>query len=291
MKVKASCFVCLLERALRILQLLSEDERVVIEALRQVANMLVEEFTQQSIPAILGTKRERIIAEKTGVKDPYRTLKEESNKVAQEVAQKVFSSVSLDDLTYENFRRMMILAAAANAVEWFVKGYEFSLETFENELTTSINNLAIDDSKELYNSVSKANRILYILDNAGEAVIDLYAVRYLSKFSNKIYVGARASPVLNDITVEEAKLLGFEEVAELVPVGDLVGVVLEYSTEKFKETLSDSDLVIAKGMGAYETLTEYKLEKPVYVLLKAKCEPIAKSLGVRQGSLVIKRLF
>ncbi|MCR8488911.1 MAG: ARMT1-like domain-containing protein, partial [Crenarchaeota archaeon] len=150
---------------------------------------------------------------------------------------------------------------------------------------------AIDDSKELYNSVSKANRILYILDNAGEAVIDLYAVRYLSKFSNKIYVGARASPVLNDITVEEAKLLGFEEVAELVPVGDLVGVVLEYSTEKFKETLSDSDLVIAKGMGAYETLTEYKLEKPVYVLLKAKCESIAKSLGVRQGSLVIKRLF
>ncbi|MEM2391375.1 MAG: ARMT1-like domain-containing protein [Candidatus Korarchaeota archaeon] len=291
MKVKASCFVCLLERALRILQLLSEDERVVIEALRQVANMLVEEFTQQSIPAILGTKRERIIAEKTGVKDPYRTLKEESNKVAQEVAQKVFSSVSLDDLTYENFRRIMILAAAANAVEWFVKGYEFSLETFENELTTSINNLAIDDSKELYNSVSKANRILYILDNAGEAVIDLYAVRYLSKFSNKIYVGARASPVLNDITVEEAKLLGFEEVAELVPVGDLVGVVLEYSTEKFKETLSDSDLVIAKGMGAYETLTEYKLEKPVYVLLKAKCEPIAQSLGVRQGSLVIKRLF
>ncbi|MCR8472408.1 MAG: ARMT1-like domain-containing protein [Crenarchaeota archaeon] len=291
MKVKASCFVCLLERALRILQLLSEDERVVIEALRQVANMLVEEFTQQSIPAILGTKRERIIAEKTGVKDPYRTLKEESNKVAQEVAQKVFSSVSLDDLTYENFRRIMILAAAANAVEWFVKGYEFSLETFENELTTSINNLAIDDSKELYNSVSKANRILYILDNAGEAVIDLYAVRYLSKFSNKIYVGARASPVLNDITVEEAKLLGFEEVAELVPVGDLVGVVLEYSTEKFKETLSDSDLVIAKGMGAYETLTEYKLEKPVYVLLKAKCESIAQSLGVRQGSLVIKRLF
>ncbi|MCR8433345.1 MAG: ARMT1-like domain-containing protein [Crenarchaeota archaeon] len=291
MKVKASCFVCLLERALRILQLLSEDERVVIEALRQVANMLVEEFTQQSIPAILGTKRERIIAEKTGVKDPYRTLKEESNKVAQEVAQKVFSSVSLDDLTYENFRRIMILAAAANAVEWFVKGYEFSLETFENELTTSINNLAIDDSKELYNSVSKANRILYILDNAGEAVIDLYAVRYLSKFSNKIYVGARASPVLNDITVEEAKSLGFEEVAELVPVGDLVGVVLEYSTEKFKETLSDSDLVIAKGMGAYETLTEYKLEKPVYVLLKAKCEPIAQSLGVRQGSLVIKRLF
>jgi len=49
-------------------------------------------------------------------------------------------------------------------------------------------------------------------------------------------------------------------------------------------------LIIAKGMGNFETLTEYSHSKPVFVLLKAKCVPIARELNVKQGSLVIKQL-
>lgn len=254
--------------------------------------MLAREFTQNSVPAVLGTKREKIIARAIGIEDPYKVLKDESNKIAQDVAKRLFSSIDLNDLAYENFRKIMLIASAANAVEWFIRGYEFSMSTFERELLASLNKLAIDDSKELYNLLQGgADSILYVLDNAGEAVIDLYVVKYLRMLSDRVYVGARAAPVLNDVTVEEAKALGFGEHAEVIPVGDFVGIILECATEKFKKALDESTVIIAKGMGAYETLTEYKLDKPTFVLLKAKCEPVARSLNVPQGSLVIKRLF
>ena len=52
-----------------------------------------------------------------------------------------------------------------------------------------------------------------------------------------------------------------------------------------------ADIIILKGMGAFESITEYNIEKPVFILLKAKCVTVARSLGVPQGRLVIKRIF
>ena len=36
-----------------------------------------------------------------------------------------------------------------------------------------------------------------------------------------------------------------------------------------------AELVFAKGMGYAETLTEYKLTKPHFLLLRTKCNPVA----------------
>ncbi len=292
MKVEPECYICLLERALRISQMLSDDKVKIIEVMKRISELLIREFTPGSVPAILGTKRERIIAETLGIEDPYNMLKEKSNRIAAKVAQKIFSEVDMENTSYDNFRRIMFLAAAANATEWFIKGHEFSLETFETELKEAMGKVAIDDSIELYHLIKDKRNILYILDNAGEAVIDLWVIKYLRKFSGRIVVGARASPVLNDITVEEAGMLGFREVADvLVPVGEFVGVVLEQATDEFRREIRRAEIIIAKGMGAYETLTEYRLDTPTFIILKAKCKPVARSLGVNQGELVIKKLF
>ena len=47
----------------------------------------------------------------------------------------------------------------------------------------------------------------------------------------------------------------------------------------------DSQLVIAKGAANYETFTGS--DRSVVNLLRAKCEPVAKSLGVQVGGLVL----
>lgn len=49
-----------------------------------------------------------------------------------------------------------------------------------------------------------------------------------------------------------------------------------------------SDLVIAKGSASYETLRVP--ERDVYHLLRAKCRPVAQSLGVAPGALVLHRV-
>jgi uncharacterized protein with ATP-grasp and redox domains len=48
-----------------------------------------------------------------------------------------------------------------------------------------------------------------------------------------------------------------------------------------------ADLIIAKGQGNYETLSE--VDKDIYFLLKAKCPVIAKQIGCQMGSLVMRR--
>jgi len=47
-------------------------------------------------------------------------------------------------------------------------------------------------------------------------------------------------------------------------------------------------VIIAKGQGNFETLSERK-DSRVFYLLKAKCRPIARELGVPQGALLCIR--
>jgi uncharacterized protein with ATP-grasp and redox domains len=57
-------------------------------------------------------------------------------------------------------------------------------------------------------------------------------------------------------------------------------------TEKIKQ----ADIIIAKGMGYYETFTALpQFKNKVFYLLMAKCIPVAKSLKVNLNSYVFTR--
>jgi damage-control phosphatase, subfamily I len=45
--------------------------------------------------------------------------------------------------------------------------------------------------------------------------------------------------------------------------------------------------VIAKGMGNYETISEYDGERPVAYIMKAKCSSVAKALGRNVGDYIM----
>ena len=285
------CYICLLERAIKAASMHTDDEELILKVAKKISEFLVREFNFNAVPAILGTYREKIIMETLGIDDIYREIKTQSNEVAKGVAEKIFGGIDFSDTSYENFRRIMCLAAAANSMEWFIRGHEFSLDIFEHKMMSAMDNIVIDDSKKLYEQIGN-KKILYILDNAGEAVIDLYVVKYLKNFAKTIILVARQKPILNDITINELVGLGAEKYCDkIVAAGDFVGVIFEWATEEFKQAFGEADLIIAKGMGAYESITEYRIEKPVYIMLTAKCTRIARDLGVQQGKLVIKKIM
>jgi uncharacterized protein with ATP-grasp and redox domains len=60
------------------------------------------------------------------------------------------------------------------------------------------------------------------------------------------------------------------------------------ASSEFKEALNSADLIVAKGMGYYESLPENKLKVPFFCCLKAKCGPVARSLGVEKDAYVAK---
>jgi uncharacterized protein with ATP-grasp and redox domains len=94
--------------------------------------------------------------------------------------------------------------------------------------------------------------------------------------------------VLNDVTAEE--LRGMTEI-EVIETGPVVGTTLEELSPQAAKFLFDPDwLVLAKGMGNFETLSEFqdRLEGRLIYVLRAKCEPVARALGVARGSLVVR---
>ncbi|MGC9174619.1 MAG: damage-control phosphatase ARMT1 family protein [Thermoprotei archaeon] len=274
MKVKADCAPCLLNRALSALNKSGVSESAKIEAMIYIARSLADRFNERAVPAFLEKDDMEFIKRYTGCPDPYAEVKKRASEIAKGVVQKIdLEQVSWSE---EYLHRLMELAVAANGLEFDVQGYEFDPSSLERYQP-----LAIDDVHEMWSELLRAKTIAYVLDNVGEHIFDLIVARYLSSHV-EVHVYAKDNPLLNDVTK-----------VELLP--DLpVGLkAYFYSPRAVGITWDDFegsyDLVIAKGMANYETLTEDKPKFPVYHALKVKCRPMALSLGVPLLSGVVKR--
>jgi uncharacterized protein with ATP-grasp and redox domains len=146
---------------------------------------------------------------------------------------------------------------------------------------------AIDDTMQLERKLENAKAILYLADNAGEVFFDLPLVERLEDFAPVTYV-VKDSPVQNDVTLDDLEKFGLaEELSRVITTGtDTPGVDMAMASEEFKAEFEAADLVLAKGMGYWETLSELPPQGKVFYLLKAKCKPVADSLGAALNSYV-----
>ena len=142
------------------------------------------------------------------------------------------------------------------------------------------------DIQELADAADRARDILYLADNAGEIVFDRLLIEQLPP--GRVTVAVKGGPVLNDATRSDAAVAGLNELAEVIDNGsDAPGTLLGDCSHSFRERFDRADLVIAKGQGNYETLSDAR--KDVFFLLKAKCPVIAHHLGCDVGRTVVQR--
>lgn len=154
-------------------------------------------------------------------------------------------------------------------------------------------NIAVDDSLLLISNIKIANNILYLADNAGEIVFDKIFIDTLvdNKVLNrdKITIAVRGEPILNDATMDDAEYIGLTENYRVISNGDCTpGTCFKYTSEEFNTTYSEADLVISKGQGNFETLSEV-VDKEIFFLLISKCSLVAERLKISIGDLVCKR--
>ncbi len=105
-----------------------------------------------------------------------------------------------------------------------------------------------------------------------------------------VVIGSKSEPVLNDVTADEVRGMTDNEV---VSTGSVVGTALEdLSTEASALLFGEDWLVFSKGMGNFETISEYQdlLKGRLIYILRAKCEPVAMEMGVSRGTLVVKSI-
>lgn len=220
--------------------------------------------------------------------DPFRGVKEASMRMAIRLLPLAEEYVEEGD----ELHRAAKVAIVANALDFGTGVYQVDLKEFEAEFLRKIkSSLAINDVDELRELARRASTILYVLDNAGECVLDLPLVRSLSRHA-RVVVAARGGATLNDATLEEAKQAGLSRYAELATTGaSLPCISVRKCSREFLRLLAGADLALLKGQGNFQSFYEViKVRRgPTFYLFTPKCEPVARFLRTRVGALVAYR--
>jgi len=270
----------------------TEDEELRLKALSEVLAELSKRIPERPTPGSLNTRLYRIVKRVTGVEDPYREKKKLSNKVAKRVVDHIRKNLDSIEDDLLRFKEAVSYAIAGNMIDFGIPSHRLNMEKLDEEVEkVKGRGLAIDDTEEIFKAARGA-KVVYLIDNAGEAVFDGLLVRELKRLGAEVVVVAKGGPVSNDATLEDAVDAGLGELADrLATTGkDAVGLGLPDVNPELMSLLKSANLIISKGQGNLEDLTEIEgdVGRPVAYLLNVKCDIIAGFLGVKKGDAVAK---
>lgn len=281
MKIFLDCVPCFVTQALDAGRMVTDDEVLQEKILRAVL-MRTRDLSFSESPAYMGGEVHRIVRELSGNDDPYRELKEHFNKLAMETYPELKEKVRVSK---EPFATAVRLAIAGNIIDFGMRSKKDDIRLFDTIADTLSRDFAINHIKELREAIDVASRILYIGDNAGETVFDRLLIEEMP--IKKITYVVKASPIINDATMEDAAFAGITELVEVIDNGDnSPGTILKNCSAEFRGKFEEADLIISKGQGNYETLND--VDKNIFFLLKAKCPVIARSIGCQRGDIIVK---
>ncbi len=277
MKVEAECAACLLSRATAETYYATTNPALRFRTIKEVMKLLNREFRPTTVPADIGTKRDRLIKELTGSKDPYKWSKKMSNEKAMKLFPYAKKLVEKGYTQQERFKKACLCAIVGNILEFDIPGHSFTFKTLTKSFREAAKDLVVDDVDRAYELAKKAKSILFLADNAGEIVFDTLLVEQMKNMGLTVTYVVKGGPVLNDATLDDVGPAGMDRIADkIVTTGtDAVGLLPKEVSEEFLKVYEDAELVFAKGMGYAETLTELKLTKPHLLLFRTKCNPVA----------------
>jgi len=238
---------------------------------------------QQSPPA-MAQKIHRFIRQTTGVEDPYLNVKNRFNKLTLMMYPELKERIETSADPLETAVR---LAIAGNIIDFGVNS-TLQENAVEQTIAESLEDeLDSDASQRFRDATAAAKDILYLGDNAGEIVFDRLLIEQLPY--ERVTFVVRGSPILNDATMEDAQISGLTDIVDVIDNGsDAPGTILESCSEAFRQIFEESDLLIAKGQGNFETLNDVRKNK--FFMLRPKCSVLAEHLGCKIGSLVLTNL-
>jgi uncharacterized protein with ATP-grasp and redox domains len=274
MKVSKDCYDCLQRLVHQAAGLATDDEPTKARAAGEGLKILGDDFSLNSVSIVIATKIHDAVKNITGNPDPYREMKDKEIALARELLQVL-------ELEHGDFASCLRFAALGNNIDFFRP-----LDVIEREMKGRVD-FVIDDSERFQAKLKKSKRVLYLADNAGEVFFDLPLIRWMRQRASVAYV-VKASPVQDDLTLEDIRRAGLEtELGEIINTGTATpGIDFSQASAEFKREFDSADLIFAKGMGYYESLSELPAEGSVFYCFRAKCQPVADSLGVPLNSYV-----
>ncbi len=281
MKLELYCIKCIISQTLEVLDHLQKSKFEREQILRKILRLLARESYDKTSPELA----EIVYGEITklaGVDDPYKEEKRKQNELALKII-KNFEQ----DLQGLSLIDVLKLSVLGNSIDY---GTEAKFDV-ERELKDFMKgSFPEETTKEFLEDLSVAKKMLIIGDNAGEIVFDRLLIRYL-KFKKpelNIVYAVRSGPIINDATLDDAKQAELDKWAKIITTGQkIAGLVLERASEEIKQHLRESDLILSKGQGNFETLEDKGLG--IYFLFRVKCPVVGRNLNKKIGEIAFLR--
>jgi uncharacterized protein with ATP-grasp and redox domains len=277
MKILVECLPCMLKQTFEATQMVTEDPAIQ-SAIMDEAMVILQNYRKYSCAPAMSEVMHDVIKKHSGNLDPYAAIK----------AQDISRALALESKLHQfikphNARDYLKVAAVGNILDSALF-LNVNIEVIlDKELRKPF---VIDAVQEFEEALKTASNLLVVADNAGEVVFDKPLVHWLSQ-THKVTYALRGKPVLNDATLDDALTTGIDAHAQLITTGSgMPGAVYEACSPEFRKAFDSADLVLSKGQGNLEAMAAAK--RPVFFLLKAKCNRIASALGVPMGSNVFK---
>jgi len=273
MKAASDCYQCLRRLVYQAAELATSKAPLRAKAVKEGLKIVEQNFSYNEMPIAIATKIHSAVKEITKNPDPYRRMKDEEIRISREFCQRLTPA--------PDFKSLLELSVLGNSMDYF-RG----ADSIKRELERAVK-FGIDDSNRFEEKLSPGSKVLYLADNAGEVFFDLPLIKWMGQKAEVTYV-VKESPAADDITLDDLKRTGLDsELGKVITTGTATpGVILALASEEFKKELKSADLVLAKGMGYYEALSELPSEGKMFFCLIAKCKPVADSLGVPLNSYV-----
>lgn len=281
MRTYLDCIPCFVRHSLDAVRMTTDDEEIHEKVLREAMRLAYEIDFERS-PPVTAQKMHSFIREITGVKDPYLKIKKRFNEMALAMYPELKRRIESSDGPLGVAVR---LAIAGNIIDYGVNSTVHSSQVKKAIVDSLAQPLDTKAFTKFTQAIGDAKDILYLGDNAGEIVLDRLLIEQLPLV--KVTYVVKGGPILNDVLLEDAVAVGLADIVEVMDNGsDAPGTILDNCSEDFRRRFEQADMVIAKGQGNYETLSD--VERDVFFMLQPKCAVLAEHLDCELRSLVLK---
>ncbi|MEA1892173.1 MAG: ARMT1-like domain-containing protein [Campylobacterota bacterium] len=283
MTIDKECVTCIMNQSVKVANAIGANEALKKEITSTIQRMSLNFSFDDNPPEIASEVYEKM-ADLANKSDLYDEVKESSTKKALSFVPLLKEKLLTSD---NKLLTATKIAVAGNVID-LAAAVEFDLD---EELAKVFNTEFAPDGFELMQEkLSVASRVLIIGDNVGEHIFDYMFIEVLKELYPHVKYSymVRGNPIINDVTMKEAKEIGFDKLCELVDSGvNTPGFTYNRANIYSKKLFDKVDMVISKGMGNYECLSPSH-RKHICFLLKVKCEVVASSLGKNVGDIVCK---
>jgi len=283
MKMSLDCIPCFVRQATDAVKMSALSDQNRKSLMHNVLKWLGDVDLNQTPPAASQMIHRRL-RELLPTDDPYRASKDRQNEMAAALipAIRKYIGLSSDPLVMA-----VRYAITGNIIDWGAKNRIGYAEIYEDLQKASMQPI-FGDIEAFRKAVMKATTILYLTDNAGEIFFDGLLIEQMK--NARIMLAVRGAPVINDATRSDAQTAGLDHIAEIIDNGsDAPGTILDDCSSEFRRIFNEADMVIAKGQGNFESLSDESRE--IFFLFKTKCPVISRHSGFCLGTYVLAHRF